>query len=250
MSSFSKVHWIVIGKLYISPENCLWHYCCFWAHKRSCPWAILFRVTGKLLSSSKELSLSYFIVQSPEITFGKTEWLYFQGSPELIKTYIILLVVWSWLWYFIQSTFSAPSLFYSYQRVGSIRVLTSLCYYDHALTISIPRFLWRINWMPKSGSTTLYTMIFHGHASTYVTPLECIYCVLWIGTKIKQIWWFIAMLIWRVWVSGTLSLWNQQPTTLLPHLVFHHPIPSIMKLFASLALYLIDLTFFLHQAEF
>ena len=68
------------------------------------------------------------IVQSPEITFGKTEWLYLQGSPELIKTYIILLVVWSWLWYFIQSTFSAPSIFYSYHHMWCSILEIIICF--------------------------------------------------------------------------------------------------------------------------
>ena len=68
-----------------------------WAHQRSCPWAILLqspdRVTGIFLSSSKELSLSYFVEKSRQS--------YWQ-IVELIKG-IVLELIWfkspeSYLW--------------------------------------------------------------------------------------------------------------------------------------------------------
>ena len=73
----------------------------FVAKSRQSYWHILELIKGVALTTPwaivyywSPLELSFgIVVQSPEITFGKTEWLYFQGSPELIKTYIILLVV-------------------------------------------------------------------------------------------------------------------------------------------------------------
>ena len=82
-----------------------------------------------LLSSLKELSLSNCILWK---SIGVVLWHYCANSrdylwqnrvailsrkPRTHNTHIILLVVWSWLWYFIQSTFSSPSLFYSYHQL-------------------------------------------------------------------------------------------------------------------------------------
>ena len=72
MSSFLKVHWIVFGKLYISPENCLWHYCC--------------------LSSSKELSLSYFVLKAQSLIFGNREATL--SRKALTQTHIQNIVGW------------------------------------------------------------------------------------------------------------------------------------------------------------